>query len=174
MTGRGAGALLLSLALVTGGCSFATMKGPGPLVPEAPPSCTTSISAPIADMAAFLVGGAVMVGMFIAGWVQEIDGNGEPLIITGTIVGLGATPFVVSAGYGIYKRSRCREAQATWEVMHGARSPASPIAPPGEERGACRAAEPACDPGLTCASERCVRLPPPGEKSDRAAQSRRM
>lgn len=160
--GRGPLALAVAAALALAGCSFVMMKGPpSPLSPGAPPACTSTRSPAVADFAAFLAGGTIMVAFFIAAAAAELDGDGDSQAMMGTIVGLGSIPFALSGGYGMYQSGRCREANKTWRVMHGAGPAASPAeaSAPGAEGGACRATEPACEPGLTCASRHCVRLP---------------
>jgi hypothetical protein len=163
-----AAALALSV-----GCSWIAMKGPpeGPVSAGRPPACTSSRLAPVIDllsapMAGFLVG---IVAWAAAGGdvLGESDGGAAP---TGLAAGMITGGVLVAASISGFGKARgCRKAVADYYTAIGpgaARPPAATPAarePPisaGHERGPCHA-DGGCEPGLTCASRRCVRLPPP-------------
>ena len=156
-------ALALVASLTANGCSFAMVKGPksGSQQSPDPPQCTVSSRPVVGDGVAFFAANTIGVLLLIAGLVEELDGDGEPLVLGFFAAALASAPFGVSAAYGIYQTNRCREARKVWRALHEGRGKSSPRdgATPGTEAGTCRTSEPACDPGLTCASGYCVHLP---------------
>lgn len=157
-----------TLALSITGCSFVTTSAPKPL-PE-PPSCTSSYSSPGLDVVGALVG-APMLGLLAWGLTRKDASKDEEDMAVGLTMGTAMIAFTASAIVGFSRVSRCNDAEDAYRgemMMRNAQQPppqyyapppyVAPEPPAGTERGLCRA-DASCDPGLTCASNRCVVLP---------------
>src|SRR5690606_23796162 len=96
--------------------------------------------------------------------IGESDEVAAPVGFAAGLVGGGV--LVAASISGFQKARRCRRAMADYYTAADQRPPAAtpagdePSIPAGHERGPCHA-DGHCEPGLTCASRRCVRLPPP-------------
>lgn len=155
-----------SLVISVTACSFVTTSAPKE--PPDPPRCNDSYLSPVGDVLGVFVG-APMLGLFAWGLSREQDDETEAATI-GLTMGAAMIAFTASAIVGFSRVSRCNDAQDAYlgEMMLRGRQQYAPppvyypppVAepPPGSERGLCRA-DGTCDPGLTCASNRCVVLP---------------
>ncbi|MEJ7602654.1 MAG: hypothetical protein WKG01_32490 [Kofleriaceae bacterium] len=165
-------ALLAAVALLGSGCSFLMMREPPPRQQQplhVEPDCTQGRGIPTLDLlgagAAAFTGLMLLLLVQIANEDDTENANRGALWVTGIFGGstllLGASSV---SGYGTARRCRgaIQEFYAARAHMQPGDQPTQqlPSAVPGAERGSCRFAGPACDPGLVCASRFCVR--PPG------------
>jgi hypothetical protein len=140
---------LVALALLSA-CSL-SMHGPGDARRRvAAPVCDDDARRPVTDLA--IAGAIVAVGVLAAVATMAIPNGDKPgdLNAGGLIVaGGGLVVFGGPAIYGFETRRSCGEAKAHW-----AEHPVP--AEDGANEGACRAARPLCNPGLTCDARVCV------------------
>lgn len=151
-----------ALVLLLASCSLVTTQSPRPYPEE--PDCTTSRGTVAVDVLGALVGAPVLALLMWAGTDDraDISESTEETLIGVTYAGSFLT-FTASAIIGAARTGRCQSAYERFHYMRPGMAPPptpyTPQEPPaGTERGFCRP-DGGCDPGLTCASNRCVVLP---------------
>ncbi len=141
-------------AVSVAACSFTIDRPPEP-PHEVFPDCESAYAKPVLDGVGAAGGGLLMlIAVFGAGMSRSKAQTGALLGALGVATAVTVTFVVASVGGG-RKVHACREAQATFRPLPPARQPL----PMGTERAPCLD-DGTCHHDLTCASDRCVRMPP--------------
>ncbi|MBA3539569.1 MAG: hypothetical protein H0T79_08055 [Deltaproteobacteria bacterium] len=157
------------LVVSTSACSFFMTSNPAP--PPGPANCDPTRTGPALD-AIGIVTTPLALGLTYAlvaangakDWDDDTDGPALGLIVATSMI-----TEIVAAVVGFSRTGRCAEAIEARTVNQGfypyprpyQQPPPQPVGPEaGMERGLCRT-DGSCNPGLTCASNRCVVLPTP-------------
>lgn len=147
------GVLVVSIT----GCSVLKTQSPRPY--PNPPACRQSRGPAVIDLVGAIFGAPVAAVLV---WVYADNNNfrkdTQSIMVGGTLAGWFAVA-IGSSILGFSRTGRCQEAYLKYEAMTPRPPPlVEPL--PGTERGRCRP-DATCMEGLTCASNRCVLLPPP-------------
>jgi hypothetical protein len=148
---------LIAIAIATAltGCSVLKTQHPKPYPHN--PACRESRGPIVIDFIGAAIGAPVAAVLVYAAADRDGRISDSDDILIGLTLGGWAIGGVGSAVLGMIRTSRCRDAFEKYRAL----TPTVPTyGPEGAERGVCRV-DGSCDPGLTCASNRCVVLPPP-------------
>jgi hypothetical protein len=162
-------ALVLAVALGSASCSFIAMRRPpDPPQPHVPPNCTSSRIPPVVDLVLgipYLAAGLVIV-MIASNEDEDSFFDQDEIMTMGVMTAAFGGVMTWSGFTGLDIANDCSHAETLYEDYinsPAARQPMiqpQPQIRPGYEGGAC-GWQNWCAPGLTCASNHCVRLPPP-------------